>query len=153
LALFCAAVTGLTNIFVAMLFGKRRSAAILVAGLATILLLVVGEWVEGPASLLHKVMKSYGVGEGTRYSLIVTKEGGDLLAAQGLPVEVGTKGGLAKISNIAILSRLGESFYLCIGQDKVSLPKRMVVSWAALASGDSQAEAASERCPPRQAPP
>jgi hypothetical protein len=138
LAFLCAGVTVFANIIVAMLFGTWRLAAILVAGLATILLLVVGEWVEGPTSLLHKVMKSYGVGEGTRYVLIVTKEGGDLLAEQGLPVEVGGKRGLVKISDIAILSRLGENFLVCKGREKVSLRKWMVVSWAALASDEFQ---------------
>jgi hypothetical protein len=138
LAFFCAAVTVLANIIVAMLFRTWRLAAILVAGLATILLLVVGECVEGPASLLHKVMKSYGVGEGTHYVLIVNQEGSALLAEEGLPVDVAGKDGLGKIRNIAVLSRLGENFLVCRGQERVSLPKWMVLSWTALASDNLQ---------------
>ena len=138
LALFCVAVVVGANIFVASLFETRRLMAIAVAGLATILLLVVGEWVEGPASLLHKVMRSYGVGESTHYDLIVNEDGGELLAAQGLYVQLGAKGKWGKIRNVAILSRLGDNFFLCSHHRRVSLRRSMVVSWSALESDDAK---------------
>jgi hypothetical protein len=131
LALFCAAVVVAANIFVSSLFGTRRLVAIVAAGLATILLLVVAEWIRGPASVLQKVMESYGVGESTRYALIVTKEGSELLAAQGLQVEVGDEGKWGRLRDIAILSRLGDNFFLCSHRKRVSLPRWMVLSWSA----------------------
>jgi hypothetical protein len=124
----CAAVVVTANQMVAIVFVKRRGAAALVAALATLTLLVAGEGFEGDASLLHKVMAAYGVGEGSRYDLVVNGEGPALLAAQG--VEVESMGGLGRVRNVAILSRLGDEFLFRCGKRTVSLPGNLVRSWS-----------------------
>lgn len=151
LAIFCAVVVVATNIFVAALFHERRPRAILVAGLATILLLAVGEWIEGSDSVLHKIMESYGVGEGTHYVLVVTTEGGELLKSQELPVQSGGKGAPAILRNVAILSRLGDNFFLGCGDRRVSLSRSAVVSWSTMSSGDKRSQGGKQtkwHCPP-----
>jgi hypothetical protein len=127
----CASVVVVANVFVAGLYwSRRRAAAALVAALATLGLLVVGEWYEGSSSLLHRVMESYGMGEGTRYVLVVTKEGRSLLEAQGVHAE-GHEGEPGRVRNVAVLSRLGDEFLFRCGGLKISLPGEMVVSWSA----------------------
>jgi len=152
--LICPVVVVFANVVVSMRFASKRGSAVLVGAFATLLLLVLGECLEEKNSLLNRVMQSYGVGERTRYVVVVTPEGRELLEAQGVPAE-SVSGGRGRISDAAILSRLGEEFLLCAHDRKVSLPRLAVLSWSAAAHADDEADL-REGCTlnyPPQAPP
>lgn len=125
----CSVVVVAANIVVAMSFATRRVWAVLAAAVATVFLLVVGERLDGKASLLTRIMQSYGVGAGTTYSLVVTSEGYNLLKVQNVDVE-DVSGGLGRIDNAAILSRLGNEFFFRKGTRSIRLPAEMVKSWS-----------------------
>ncbi len=135
--LLCASVVVVANLLVAVLFASRRVPAALVsAAFATILLLVTGEYLYGGGSLLHRVMESYGVGEMTRYDVIVKNEGREQLAAQAVQSEI-CSGGRGRIRDVAILSRLGEEFVMRTRERTVSIPSDEVVSWSKAAAADA----------------
>lgn len=127
----CAAGVVAANIVVALLFGHRRwFTAALVGAFATVALLVLGEWIEGSGSPLHRIMGSYGVGENTSYVVVVGKEGRVQLEAYGLmPEQIGTAEQW-KVCNAAILSRLGDEFCFRCGGVTVTLLRGAVPSWS-----------------------
>jgi hypothetical protein len=105
----------------------------MVAIFAALTILVAGEWVEADDSLLHKIVGSYGLGESNRYVLIVTNEGREQLAAQGVGAEtvpMVTGGSLGRLRDVAILSRLGETYFFRWCGQGVELQKRLVASWS-----------------------
>jgi hypothetical protein len=130
----CSVVVVAANIVVAISFATRRGWAALAAAVATVFLLVAGESLDGKMSLLNKIMASYGVGESTSYSVIVTGCGREMLEAQDMNV-VEVSGGRGCLDDVAILSRLGDEFYFLQGKRKVRLAADMVTSWSRDESG------------------
>jgi hypothetical protein len=130
----CTAIVVAANILVSMIYGTRRLAAVMVAAFAALLILAAGEGVEANDSVLHKIMGSYGLGESNRYVLIVNSDGRRQLEAQSVGVE--PAGSLGRLRDVAILSRLGETYFFSWCGQKVALQKPVVASWSSELTND-----------------
>jgi hypothetical protein len=75
------------------------------------------------SSLSMKLMNYYGIGYNQRANLLMTDHGGAIVHELGI-----TSCGKLQLCNVEILSKVGEQYYLRIGNDYLTLPKADVVA-------------------------
>jgi hypothetical protein len=128
----CTLVVVAANFVVAMLFKLHRSGAILTGVVAAFVLLAAGEVLEGRASLVNRVMGTFGVGEDAKVVLVAKNEAREILKGQHIPYDdVSSPQGAVRVSNVSMLSRLGIDYFLRYGGRQFMIPKDKVWSWSA----------------------
>jgi len=76
------------------------------------------------SDLSMKLMSRYGIGEGKRVNLIVTKDAVQLVSSEGVPTC-----GPQHLCDVEILSRMGDHYFVRVGgQVSITLPKKDVLA-------------------------
>ena len=120
LTCLCTAGVWLSNHAVAVLYQKRRRGAIAAALLAAGLLLFTADHFS---RLSVKLMNHYGIGYYQRFNVLISDDGENLVSSLGVK-----PCGKKLLCNVEILSKIGDQYYLRIGDtDYVTLPKADVV--------------------------
>jgi len=121
LTVLCTAGVWLSNHAVAALYqGHRRGAVVAALVTAGLLLFTADNF----SSLSVKLMNRYGIGYYQRFNLLITTHGEEVVNALGVP-----KCGTQQLCNVEILSKVGDQYYLRVGdQTYVTLAKSEVVS-------------------------
>ncbi|HET6974570.1 MAG TPA: hypothetical protein VFH96_11125 [Pyrinomonadaceae bacterium] len=121
LTALCTAAVAISTHTVAFLYQEHKRKAIIAALVAAGLLLFTA---DNFSSLSVRLMNHYGIGYYERFNLLVTKDCDDNLRTLGVPAC-----GLQQLCNVEILSKIGDHYYLRIGdQAYVTLRKSDVVA-------------------------
>jgi hypothetical protein len=134
----CTFVVAVTNLFVAVLYRDQTRESILLAAIAALSLLVLGDFLvdQKDAKFSARLMHSFGIGFNHPVTLLVNNDARPIL--QGLGVEFAesilTQDSkeivVLKVKDVEILSRLGSDYFLRFDQ-RLSFPlkKDKVISW------------------------
>ncbi|HTQ81336.1 MAG TPA: hypothetical protein VMM92_15160 [Thermoanaerobaculia bacterium] len=149
MTLICPLVVALSNTLVAMQFRLSKVSAMLISATAAVILLGIGETrlrdplmnaelTQPTASrpekkeqitLFDSIWRSFGFCGQPKTTLVIDDKGCSTLVGQDLKV-TGLRAGLCKVSDVAILSRLGNNIFFKMQERRISLPKERVVSWS-----------------------
>jgi len=148
MTLICPLLVALSNALVAMEFRFGKTRSILISAAAAVVLLVMGETgLHDPltqarratptalsdktehATLFDTVWRRFGFCGRASSTLVIDASGCAMLRGQDLVVTDIDKN-LCRISNVAVLSRLGADVFFRAQDKRVSLPKTHVVSWS-----------------------
>jgi hypothetical protein len=159
LSIICTAMVVVANIFVALQFRKRRIGAYVSGAFAAALLVVFSHLliVQPGQKPSARFLSAFGVGYEHKVTLLVSRRGAEILAAQGghltpsgldrLPISVslppgykeGEEGGEDaiqdpgfRVDGLEMLSRLGNDYLFRSPESKIafSVPKKYVLSWS-----------------------
>jgi hypothetical protein len=113
--------------FVVTLFlhQKERGKAFAAAVMFALAIIITGDYFD---PVPEKILAKYGFGL-QPVQIIVSEDGYKVLALEGLAPSDSSTGPKA-ISNVSILCRMGQNYFLQIGNRKVTLRKSDVVSWS-----------------------
>jgi hypothetical protein len=138
----CSVVVVSSNLLVAMQFRIGATRSILTSAIAATLLLAASEINPGGRhTLVDRVMEGYGFSGQHISTLVLAEEACKNL--QGIIKLEPLNEKLCRVSQVAILSRLGVDFFLDVQGKRVSIPKRFVESWSEPTAGTPDASAAS----------
>ncbi len=122
----CTSVVVTSNLLVAVQFRNKPSRATLTGIVAAVALLIAGEALS--EGLSTQIMKRFGFGS-RAVTLVVNDKGRALLESYDLkPLK--SDAAYGRFPNVLILSRLGSAYLITAGEQRITLPKDMVVSWS-----------------------
>lgn len=120
LTLLCTSGVWIASHVVAMRHRQNSRQALAASLIAAGLLLFTA---DNFSSLSMKLMNHYGIGYNQRANLLMTDHGGEIVH------ELGVKScGKLQLCNAEILSKVGDQYFLRVGEDYLTLPKADVVA-------------------------
>ena len=120
LTLLCTSGVWIASHVVAMRHRQNQRQALAASLIAAGLLLFTA---DNFSSLSMKLMNHYGIGYNQRANLLITDHGGEIVH------ELGVKScGKLQLCNVEILSKVGDQYFLRVGEDYLTLPKSDVVA-------------------------
>ena len=120
LTLLCTSGVWIASHVVAMRHRPNSRQALAASLIAAGLLLFTA---DNFSSLSMKLMNHYGIGYNQRANLLMTDHGGEIVH------ELGVKScGKLQLCNVEILSKVGDQYFLRVGEDYLTLPKSDVVA-------------------------
>lgn len=120
LTLLCTAGVWIASHVVAMRHRQNSRQALAASLIAAGLLLFTA---DNFSSLSMKLMNHYGIGYNQRAHLLMTDHGGEIVNALG--VKSCSK---LQLCNVEILSKVGDQYYIRVGEDYLTLPKSDVIA-------------------------
>jgi hypothetical protein len=126
MVLVCSLTVVVANLAVALQYRQWPTRAVTTAIVSAFILFVAGEAIPPPnQTLTIRIAALFGIGDSSEHTLLANKNGAELVAKL---VGADSKAE-AQIPHVKILSSLGRSYYLQIGNRKVVFPKDMVLAW------------------------
>jgi len=127
----CLLISVLANVLVALQFRLWRTRAAVTGIVAAFLLFLAGESIPiGEQTLSARILAQFGLGPGSEhiaeYTLFPDHDGAMLAASLQLGSGDSRDGAIA---HVHILSALGKTYYLEVGNRRVVFPKEMVRAW------------------------
>jgi len=120
LTLLCTAGVWIASHVVAMRHRQNSRQALAASLIAAGLLLFTA---DNFSSLSMKLMNHYGIGYNQRANLLMTDHGGEIVN------ELGLKScSKLQLCNVEILSKVGDQYYIRVGEDYLTLPKSDVIA-------------------------
>lgn len=126
LTFICTLGVLISNHIVALRYHHHFRQAIVASLVATGFLLFTADWFS-PVSL--KIMGYYGWGDGRKVSLLLNNEGCQIVTGLGLSQTQCALTPNLKLSNVEILSSVGDEYLLSVDGKTLTLPRNMVLSY------------------------